>query len=231
MTMSWRDPRVPPPEDCVLRPLLERRATVMPDKVFARFPDGRAGRHRPVVAAQRPRRPPRLVRAQPTPVPRGETRAHRRPDGAGRSTENAMSTDAMMIDCDGHILEPPDLWETYLEPRYREPRDPHPRRRRRLRVPRDRRPARHAAPPRAARHARRDGQAGGRGARLRERAMRGEMRPEEMRGHPPGARADLPARRRVRHDGHGRARRSCSTARAWPRPSSTRRSASSGKPS
>jgi len=25
----------------------------------------------------------------------------------------------MIIDCDGHILEPPDLWEKYLEPRYR----------------------------------------------------------------------------------------------------------------
>ena len=24
------------------------------------------------------------------------------------------------IDCDGHILEPPDLWEQYLEPQYRE---------------------------------------------------------------------------------------------------------------
>jgi hypothetical protein len=24
------------------------------------------------------------------------------------------------IDCDGHILEPPDLWENYLEPRYRD---------------------------------------------------------------------------------------------------------------
>jgi predicted TIM-barrel fold metal-dependent hydrolase len=24
------------------------------------------------------------------------------------------------IDCDGHILEPPDLWETYLEPKYRD---------------------------------------------------------------------------------------------------------------
>ncbi len=24
------------------------------------------------------------------------------------------------IDCDGHILEPPDLWETYLEPQYRD---------------------------------------------------------------------------------------------------------------
>ena len=24
------------------------------------------------------------------------------------------------IDADGHVLEPPDLWERYLEPRYRE---------------------------------------------------------------------------------------------------------------
>ena len=26
----------------------------------------------------------------------------------------------LVIDCDGHILEPPDLWETYLEPAYRD---------------------------------------------------------------------------------------------------------------
>jgi hypothetical protein len=25
----------------------------------------------------------------------------------------------MIIDCDGHILEPPDLWEKHLEARYR----------------------------------------------------------------------------------------------------------------
>jgi uncharacterized protein len=30
-----------------------------------------------------------------------------------------MTDDALVIDCDGHILEPPDLWETYLEPAYR----------------------------------------------------------------------------------------------------------------
>ena len=24
------------------------------------------------------------------------------------------------VDADGHVLEPPDLWETYLEPRYRD---------------------------------------------------------------------------------------------------------------
>lgn len=26
----------------------------------------------------------------------------------------------LVIDCDGHILEPPDLWEQYLEPKYRD---------------------------------------------------------------------------------------------------------------
>jgi len=31
-----------------------------------------------------------------------------------------MKTEAMVIDCDGHILEPPDLWEKYIDPKYRE---------------------------------------------------------------------------------------------------------------
>lgn len=31
-----------------------------------------------------------------------------------------MTTNALVIDCDGHILEPPDLWEAYLEPEYRD---------------------------------------------------------------------------------------------------------------
>ena len=31
-----------------------------------------------------------------------------------------MANDARVIDCDGHILEPPDLWEGYLEPAYRD---------------------------------------------------------------------------------------------------------------
>lgn len=30
-----------------------------------------------------------------------------------------MKAEALVIDCDGHILEPPDLWERYLEPKYR----------------------------------------------------------------------------------------------------------------
>jgi hypothetical protein len=36
-------------------------------------------------------------------------------------TSKAKAVDVRgAIDCDGHILEPPDLWETYLEPRYRD---------------------------------------------------------------------------------------------------------------
>ncbi len=31
-----------------------------------------------------------------------------------------MKTEAKVIDCDGHILEPPDLWEKYIDPKYRE---------------------------------------------------------------------------------------------------------------
>ena len=31
-----------------------------------------------------------------------------------------MTTDELVIDCNGHILEPPDLWESYLEPVYRD---------------------------------------------------------------------------------------------------------------
>ena len=38
--MPWYDPRVPAAETCVLRPLLERRAAEMPDKVFVRLADG-----------------------------------------------------------------------------------------------------------------------------------------------------------------------------------------------
>ncbi len=31
-----------------------------------------------------------------------------------------MSRDNPVVDIDGHILEPADLWQRYLEPRYRE---------------------------------------------------------------------------------------------------------------
>ena len=30
-----------------------------------------------------------------------------------------MRSEALVIDADGHILEPPDLWEKYLEAKYR----------------------------------------------------------------------------------------------------------------
>ncbi|TXL79570.1 ATP-dependent acyl-CoA ligase [Vineibacter terrae] len=37
MSAAWHDRRVPPPEACVLRPLLDRRAQETPDKVFVQF--------------------------------------------------------------------------------------------------------------------------------------------------------------------------------------------------
>src|SRR5499426_2417642 len=93
-----------------------------------------------------------------------------------------MTTEALVIDCDGHILEPPDLWETYLEPAYRD-------RALRIRVGDD-----------GFEYLEIDGQRstiarqgqlgtlGGMGKRvdealeLRERAMRGEVAPHEVRG-------------------------------------------------
>ncbi len=36
---AWRDPRMLPPEECVLQPLLDRRARETPDKVFVQFAD------------------------------------------------------------------------------------------------------------------------------------------------------------------------------------------------
>jgi hypothetical protein len=140
-----------------------------------------------------------------------------------------MTTDAMMIDCDGHILEPPDLWEKYLEPRYRD-------RAIRIRVGDDafeylEIDGKRAVLPRPGQL----GNLGGMGKRvdeakhLRERAMRGEIRPEEMRGIRPD-----PERTYLRGPGSApwtrRSASSSSIARAWPRPSSIRRSGSCGKP-
>lgn len=53
MTNPWRDPRVPASEECVLRPLLERRATDTPGKVFARFADGSTWTYRQASDAAR----------------------------------------------------------------------------------------------------------------------------------------------------------------------------------
>jgi len=46
MAKAWHDPRVPAEVDCVVRPLLERRAAETPDKLFARVagPDSETGR-------------------------------------------------------------------------------------------------------------------------------------------------------------------------------------------
>ncbi len=93
-----------------------------------------------------------------------------------------MKPSDLVIDCDGHILEPPDLWETYLEPAHRD-------RALRIRVGDDGferllidgRPSTIARPGQL-------GALGGMGKRvdeareLRERAMRGEIAPEEVRG-------------------------------------------------
>src|SRR5262249_7252450 len=96
--------------------------------------------------------------------------------------EEAMTTHALVIDCDGHILEPPDLWEAYLEPEYRD-------RALRIRVGDDGfeqllidgRPSTIARPGQLS-------TLGGMGKRvdeareLRERAMRGDVAPDQVRG-------------------------------------------------
>lgn len=46
MSKHWYDSRVPAAEQCVLRPLLDRHAANMPDKVFARFADGTSWTYR-----------------------------------------------------------------------------------------------------------------------------------------------------------------------------------------
>jgi acyl-CoA synthetase (AMP-forming)/AMP-acid ligase II len=53
VTNPWRDPRVPASEECVLRPLLERRAADTPGKVLARFADGSTWTYRQASDAAR----------------------------------------------------------------------------------------------------------------------------------------------------------------------------------
>ena len=93
-----------------------------------------------------------------------------------------MTTEALVIDCDGHILEPPDLWETYLESAYRP-------RALRIRVGDDGFEFLEIDGQRST--IARPGQLatlGGMGKRvdeareLRERAMRGEVAPQDVRG-------------------------------------------------
>ncbi|HEX2440942.1 MAG TPA: amidohydrolase family protein [Methylomirabilota bacterium] len=96
-------------------------------------------------------------------------------------------TRELVIDCDGHILEPPDLWETYLEPAYRA-------RALRIRVGEDGYEYLEIDGQRST--IARQGQLatlGGMGKRveearaLREQAMRGEVAPDSVRGVRPAA--------------------------------------------
>ena len=89
--------------------------------------------------------------------------------------------DIVTVDADGHVLEPRDTWQRYLEPESARSRDPHRARRRGRRGPARRRPlASRAArsPRRARRH--RDGlrrSDDGRAAQLRRRLPAGRLRP------------------------------------------------------
>src|ERR1700678_1276133 len=92
-----------------------------------------------------------------------------------------MKAEEMIIDCDGHILEPPDLWEKYIDPKYRD-------RAVRIRVGDDgfecleidRKRAKMTQPGLL-------GSLGGMGKKvedarkLRESAMRGDAKPEQVR--------------------------------------------------
>ena len=106
-----------------------------------------------------------------------------------------MTTEALVIDCDGHILEPPDLWETYLEPRIATGRSASAWARTasstwRSTAGAPRSPARASSAPSA-------GWASGstRRGELRERAMRGEVAPRGSPWHPSLAGTDVPAGR------------------------------------
>src|SRR5216683_2808931 len=97
-----------------------------------------------------------------------------------------MPSEVTVIDADGHILEPPDLWERYLEPKYRE---------RAIRIVVGQDGYEYLEIDRKISRLCRRGQLatlGGMGkkvadaARMRERAMSGELSPEELRYQMPG---------------------------------------------
>jgi uncharacterized protein len=97
-----------------------------------------------------------------------------------------MASEVTVIDADGHILEPPDLWERYLEPKYRE---------RAIRIVVGQDGYEYLEIDRKISRLCRRGQLatlGGMGkkvadaARMRERAMRGEFSPEDLRYQMPG---------------------------------------------
>ena len=63
--------------------------------------------------------PPRTTRRASPPSSRSESRGSK-DDEQGRCTPPSSSSFDGAVDADGHILEPPDLWERYLEPKYRD---------------------------------------------------------------------------------------------------------------
>ncbi len=105
--------------------------------------------------------------------------------GATNAIRSA-GAEALVIDADGHILEPPDLWQRYLEPRYRDCA---------IRIVTGQDGYEYLEIDRQISRLCRRGQLatlGGMGkkvedaTRMRERAMRGELSPEELRYQMPG---------------------------------------------
>ena len=139
------------------------------------------------------------------------------------------------VDADGHILEPPDLWETYIEPKYRDRALRIVHRRERPGGARDRRPAVEDEPAGLPVDARRDGRSRPAGDAARPRAhvpARGAVRQHGSRRAARGARRRGHRRRHPLHDRRaavgGRARGSRAVARPTPAPT-TGGSASSAR--
>src|SRR5206468_563541 len=83
--------------------------------LVARGDDGDAGREAPHHLAQLAR----LGRHPDRLMPAGRTCQRRARLAAGRRRGVTTIAVEIVIDADGHVLEPPDLWERYLEPAYR----------------------------------------------------------------------------------------------------------------
>ena len=119
------------------------------------------------------------------------------------------------VDADGHILEPPDLWETYIDPKYRDRAlrfvlDEHG-----PRGARDRRPALDDEPPRLPVDARRDGR------RPTSSAMQKDPERTYLGEAPYGSDGPERAHRGARRRGHRRRRSSTRPSACCGRPSST----------
>ena len=139
--------------------------------------------------------------------------------GGGR-----MTTEALVIDCDGHILEPPDLWETLGARLSRLGAASGGLRRLRISEIDGQRSTIFAV---AARHPRGMGNASTRRG-VSASAMRGEVAPQEVRGIRPSSDRHTFGGGVHTMDAEGRVQ--LLTARAWPRRALSTR-ASCGRPS